>query len=100
MKKNHTVALTTSIIEQCKDLPLTRSAAIAQSLMNAVREPELLILALRHRMSSLGKEGTEKVSYTRDTKLDEALETLMNLTEMSGEQVIRLSLEAYVYRLK
>jgi len=99
MKKNHTVGLPAGIIEKCEKLPLSRSSAIAQSLMNAMKEPELLVLAFRLRLSQGRKEEIVKVAYTRDTKLDEVLSELTELTKLPGEQVIRLSLEAYVHRL-
>jgi len=99
MKKNHTVGLSAGIIEKCEKLPVSRSGAIAQALMNAMREPQLLAMAFQLRLSQTKKDEIVKVAYTRDTKLDEVLLQLSELTKLPGEQVIRLALEAYVNRL-
>lgn len=98
MKKNHSLALTPSMIEKCKREPLNRSSLISQALLNAGKEPDLLVRAFRLRLGA-PKESTSKIAYTRDSQIDPVLEKLIELTALPGEQVIRLSLEAYVNRL-
>lgn len=89
----------TEIIDLFLKLPLTRSAAIGQSILAASRRPDLIPLALRLRMTQVRSGNNVRVSYTREQRLDAMIERLAQMTDLSGEQVIRLCMEAFVHKL-
>lgn len=99
MKKAYTINLPPTLLNGLEGVPMSRSAAITQSILNADRNAELLVQAFRLRLSMPTENNETKVSYTRDTKLDTPLKKLIEMTKLPGEQVIRLCVEAYIYRL-
>lgn len=99
MKKQVSATIPTSMIEALKGVPLSRSAAISQAIVNAGREPDLLVHAFRLRLSQPKEDDDHRVTYSRDERLDEIVKNLSDLTKLPGEQVIRLCVEAYIHRL-
>lgn len=102
MKRKCSIKCSRTLLDKFQDLPISRSAAICQAIHNAGNEPELLAQALRLRLNSRPAEAKENdtlITYTRDAKLDRALQTLTGISELPGEQVIRLAMEAYIYKL-
>ena len=90
---------TRDLVDKFEKLPITRSRAINLAIGYAAKDPELLVQALRFRFSQPHLENDVKVTYSRDTKLDEVLENLTHMTKLPAEQVIRLCMEAYINRL-
>lgn len=99
MKKHHTLMAPEDLVERFDKLPLTRSAAITQAILNVEREPELLAQAFRLRLHQPYEENGVRVAYTRDTRIDETLKKLTDMAKLPGEQVVRLCMEAYIYKL-
>lgn len=88
-----------SLVAKFEKLPMTRSAAIAQALTNAARDPELLVDAFKLRMSQPFEENDTRITYTRDEGLQEVIDRLSRMTKLPGEQVVRLCMEAYIHKL-
>lgn len=98
-KKKNTVQLSEDMNRRFDSLPIPKAAAIVLSINQAWREPDTLALAFRFRLSQPQEEVGVKVSYTVDDKMQERLQKLMSMTKLSGEQVVRLAMEAYIHRL-
>lgn len=98
-KKAHKVTVSQEVLDMFEKLPISRSAAIVASINLVARKPDLLHIALRHRMTEVRSGNNVRVSYTREAKIEPMIDTLANMTDMSGEQVIRLCMEAYIYKL-
>ena len=98
-KRHCTVFATQDLVDKFDKLPITRSRAMNLAIGYAGKDPELLVQALRFRLSQPHVENSVKVSYSRDIKLEGALETLTHMTKLPAEQVIRLAMEAYINRL-
>jgi hypothetical protein len=99
MKTQHTLRISEDLIKKLDGLPGSRSAAIEQALKNVGKEPYLLALAFRYRLTQSATEPTRTVTYLRDRKLADVIEDLIRKTELSGEQVTRLAIEAFVHKL-
>ena len=99
MRKQHTLTVPTAVLTEFDKLPLTRSAAINQSVLNAVRDPELLVRALRLRLHSETGDDERRITYMFDTTLNAKADKLVSLTKLPKEQVVRLSMEAYIHHL-
>lgn len=99
MKQKAALSLPSSMVKKFDKLPMTRSGAISQALMNADRNHDLLSRAFQLRMSTDHEENDARICYSRDSKHDETIEKLSRMTRLSGEQVVRLCMEAYIYRL-
>ncbi|MDI1348614.1 hypothetical protein [Aquabacterium sp.] len=94
------IKVTTEIKDKFKGLPLSTSAAVKQSVINANNNPILMIRALQARMTNGNKvEKSERVSYTRDQQTASALENLVAMIDLSEEEVVRLCMEAYINTL-
>ena len=101
-KKCHKVTVSQEVLDMFEKLPISRSAAIVASINLVARKPDLLHIALHHRMSEVTevRSGNNvRVSYTREAKIEPMIDTLAQMTDLSGEQVIRLCMEAYIYKL-
>lgn len=99
MKRHHSLTIATDTLEALDRLPIARSKAISQALAKAGEEPDLLVHALRLRLSQPPVSEMTKVTYSRDDKLGVVIEKLAEMSKLSGEQVVRLSVEAYIHRL-
>lgn len=99
ISKQHKVTVSNEVLELFEGLPLSRSAAIGMSILAVSRKPDLLHVALRHRMTQERTGNNVRVSYTREPRLEAMIDRLAEMTDLSGEQVIRLCMEAYIYRL-
>lgn len=99
MKRKAALSLPSSMLEKFDKIPMTRSGAISQALLNAGRDPALLSRAFQLRMSTGQEQNDARICYTRDTKHDGTLEKLSAMTRLPGEQVGRLCMEAYIYGL-
>lgn len=88
-----------SLLKAFEKVPMTRSAAITQAVINAGRDPELLISAFRLRLSQPYEENDTEVTYSRDHRIEAIVKKLAEMTKLSGEQVVRLCMEAYIHRL-
>lgn len=95
----HKVTVSTEVLELFEALPLSRSAAIGLSILQAGRKPDLLHMALRRRMSETRSGNNVRVSYTREPRLEAIIDKLAEITALSGEDVIRLCMEAYIHKL-
>ena len=87
------------MLEKFDKIPMTRSGAISQALLNARRDPSLLSRAFQLRMSTEQEQNDARICYLRDTNHDETMEKLSRMTRLPGEQVVRLCMEACIYRL-
>ena len=99
MKVLRSLRMPVSLMNKFDDLPITRSGAICQALINAGKDPELLVVALRYRMSRPDELNDCQVSYRLDPKLVRTQEDLSRMTKLSGEIVVRLCMEAYIHNL-
>lgn len=99
LSKIQKLTVATEVLDAFELLPLSRSAAIGQAILAAGKRPELIPLALRERMSQTRSGNNVRVSYTRENRLDAMIKRLAEMTDLSGEQVVRLCMEAYLYKL-
>ena len=99
MKRKAALSLPSSMLEKFDKIPMTRSGAISQALLNAGRDPALLSRAFQLRMSTDEEQNDARICYSRDTKHEQKIEKLSRLTRLSGEEVVRLCMEAYIYGL-
>jgi hypothetical protein len=99
MKKAFTISMSTAIVEDLKKVPMNRSAAITQAILNATRDNDLLARAFRLRLGMPNTQNEIRITYTRDSKLDAPLKKLIEMAKLPGEQVIRLCVEAYIHHL-
>jgi len=79
----------------------TMSAATAQALMNAHSDDSLLSKALKRRMALPPLRNAEdaRMSTTEDPRITRYVEDLSERSRLTKEDVVRLAIEAYVYRL-
>ena len=89
----------TSLVKAFEKVPMTRSAAISQAIINADRNPDLLAHAFRLRLSQPFEENDARITYTRDIRIEAIVKRLAEMTKLSSEQVVRLCMEAYIHRL-
>lgn len=99
MKKLAQLDVTSELVEMFEQVPMSRSAAIVQALLNAEREPELLVKAFRQRLVTSRQENSVRIAYSRDQKLDKTVEKLCEMTRLPETQVVRLCMEPYIHRL-
>ena len=99
MSKPANITLNETILAALSDIPSSRSAAMAKALFKAQSEPQLLAIALSHRINN-PTPGTDKsICYSRDIRVEKALQELKALTQLTAEEVMRLAIEAYIYHL-
>lgn len=79
----------------------TMSAATAQSVINAYNDDGLLAKALKRRMALPPMKDVKdaRMSTTEDPRITQYVEDLSAKSRLSKEDVVRLAIEAYVYRL-
>ncbi len=92
-------SIPTRMVKAFKRVPLTRSAAIRQAVLQADVDPELLVDAFKLRLSMPFEDNDARISYTRDKKTDAIVKRLTEMTKLSSEEVVRLCMEAYIHRL-
>lgn len=99
MKRLFQIAVSPEMIKMFEEVPLSRSAAIGQALLNAEREPELLVKAFRQRLTTAQQENSSRIGYSRNPAFSKIVEKLCQMTRLPETQVVRLSMEAYIHRL-
>lgn len=99
VKKAYNSSVPKSMVKAFENVPMTRSAAITQAVLNADKNPDLLAHAFRLRLSQPFEENDTKITYTRDIRLEAMVKRLAEMTKLPGEQVMRLCMEAYIHRL-
>lgn len=87
------------LAESAARLPISRSAAICQALVNAGRDNTLIVKALQSRLGMPSDANDTVIKYTRDIGLNEVVDDLADRTGLSKEHVIRLAFEAYMHNL-
>lgn len=97
MKRTWTSSVPTSLIEAFKKVPLNRSKAIEQAVKDADNDPEVLVRALRMRLTRPFEANDAKIAFTRDKNCEDAIERLAEMTKLPNEQVLRLCMEAYIH---
>ena len=97
--KQTTLKLSKELLDAAEKLPMSRSALIVRSISNAGTRPDVVHLALRRRMTEPRTENNVRVSYTRDPRVEPIIERLVEMTDLSAEQVIRLCMSAYIHQL-
>lgn len=92
--------ITASLRSRFDELPIPRSSAIRQAILNAVDNPVLLARALEHRMGQqTDGEPTFSTSFWAGPEIDEHCDMLSKLTELPKRQVVKLAMEAYINKL-
>ena len=99
MKRRREVTVPPSFVKLYEKLPTSRSAAICQGIANATREPDLLAHAFRLRLHKEPEEATLRIAFTIEPSLEKKLEEMAHWTDLPIEQVVRLSMEAFIYKL-
>ena len=99
MKKRRLVTVPPGFVKLYEKVPTSRSAAICQGITNATREPELLAHAFRLRLHKEPEEATLRIAFTIEPSLEKKLEEMARWTDLPIEQVVRLSMEAFIYKL-
>lgn len=92
------LTLPIEVVAALELLPLNRSAAIGQAIIGGSHRPDLLPLALRIRMSKARSGNNVRISYSRELRMDDMIARLAQMTDLSGEQVIRLCIEAFIHK--
>jgi hypothetical protein len=99
MRKAATISLSAKIHEKLEAMPAGISESIRRSVHQANKDPELLASAFKLRLSMPPYEDIKQVGYRADEKFRTAAAELSGMTKLPVEQVVRLCIEAYVYRL-
>ena len=99
MKKRRSVTVPPGLVKLYEKVPKSRSGAICQGITNATREPELLAHAFRLRLHKEPEEATLRIVFTIEPSLERKLEEMARWTDLPIEQVVRLSMEAFIYKL-
>lgn len=101
MKKVRGITIAPSLKDALDKCPINNSAAIAQAVMNAHADDGLLIRALKRRLAlpSTEEENSIRITYTQDIRVTQLEKELVDRARLAAEPLVRLALEAYIYRL-
>lgn len=88
-----------AISDALESLPLTKSSSARLAIMGAAQRPELLPMALRVRAYKSKCPDQVKIAIKDDPSVVEALKGLAEAYDLSIQEALRLSLEAYIYKL-
>lgn len=99
--KNHLSLLISPSLKQAYESKAagTKSREIEHAINKAYRQPLMLSYALAHRIGREAEENTEKTSTNLDQKTIGFVEELAKASGLPNIQVIRLAMEAHVYKL-
>lgn len=100
--KTKTFLLAPSLLVALSEVPTTRSSAVQNAIRDAFNEKEKLTRALRHRMLSpkmWGEDNSERINVSLDPRILNYAQEMSKMTQLPIEQVVRLALEAYVFKL-
>lgn len=100
MSKAANLKLSTTVFKKLEEMPNNISESIRRAVHQANRDPEILVLAFKLRLAMPPYTETRSACYRADERFREAAEELKERTKLSLEEAIRLSVEAYVYRLE
>jgi hypothetical protein len=98
-KRKNTMYVSPSMNALCDALPITKAAAVVLAIHNAWKEPDVLAYALRLRLGRPVEEKSLRISYSVDGRTEGKLKNLMDMTGLSGEETVRLAMEAYIHHL-
>lgn len=99
MRVTKQMSMPRALHEAFEKLPINRSAATSQAVLNAFDDPELLVKALRARLHRPAEENDVRTSISFDPRVGKALDDLSGMTKLPNEQVLRLVMEAYINKL-
>lgn len=82
------------------ELPISKSAGVTIAIQNAAENPELLVKALRFRLTQPKYDAQgRKTSFSIDVRVEDLLKKLADMSKLPAEQIIRLTMEAYINKL-
>lgn len=93
------LTLPSHVVGMFDGLVQNRSACISNAVIEGLKNPELLVQALRLRLTTPFEENNTNVTWSRSVAALEAEKKLAEMTRLPGEQVVRLCMEAYIHRL-
>jgi hypothetical protein len=79
--------------------PVPKSKAAKRALAAATARPELIPMALRVRPFKPRSNGTTRLGVTYDEATMSGVKHLSEQYDLSQEEIVRLMLEAYIYKL-
>lgn len=80
-------------------LPATPSAAISLAITNAHEDHTLLGKALTHRFEHPPLDNVLKTSHMFDQRVKDMIDELSTKTSLAADEVVRLCIEALIYKL-
>ena len=97
MKQRLAINITPSLSQalRCRNASETISRAITE----AGRNPELLVAAFRERLTQPQENNSIRLCFTHEVEVKSYMERLSRMTKLPIEQVVRLSIEAYIRSL-
>lgn len=102
MPANRTIkafTISESTAEQLQKLPITASQALTTAISNAIKDPQSLGRAMQRRVTQEKEKPTSRTSYYLDNKVMSEIDELCEKSALKGEEVVRLAMEAYIYKL-
>ncbi len=88
------------IVGQLNDLiqqvPMSASALGNLATKQLLENPELIWVALRHRLKKQLTGPEKKTTYNFDSDVSSAVQELASKLRLSGDEIIRLAIEAYL----
>ena len=96
MKKPYTNSIPASLAAAIKGIGKSRAELIRTAVVNAEKDPSLLVKAFGRRLQCPTDPEMVEVTYGRDPAMDRGIKKLADMTKLSGQQVLRLCLEAQV----
>jgi hypothetical protein len=100
-REQKSLKVTPVIKHQLDNLPITVSAAVVQAIVNANDDDNLVVRALKRRMAlpPTKEKNDQRLCVMYDPRISNHLENLTAKSGLATEQVLRLAIEAYLYRL-
>lgn len=100
-KEAKTIRLAPSIKHQLENLHISMSAAYTQAIANAYADDSLLVKALKRRLAlhASPEDNTERTCITQGAKIQEMLLSLSQRAQLDIEEIRRLAIEAYLFKL-
>jgi hypothetical protein len=100
-KKSRTFWVTPTVKTQLKGNVINMSATVSQAMINAAGDDSLVLKALKRRMAlpPTNERNTVRMCVTHDHRIDGPIKQLAERMRLGEEEVIRLSIEAYLNRL-
>lgn len=100
-KKIRHIRVPSSIRALMRTLPINMSAAVSQSILDAREDDSLIIRALKRRLALPPNKNDplERVAISQDERIDSYVADLTDRSQLSAEEIIRLCIEAYLFRL-